>query len=114
MGRWVEVAKAEELAPGEGRTVAAGDLRLALFNDGGEFHAVDDACPHQGGSLGGGLLHQGRVICPLHSWVFELRSGRCPRDTHEPVEVYRTRCTDGVVEVHLPDAEEADAGQTGS
>ena len=104
MERWVQIAEAATLSPGQGRTVAAGERQLALFNDGGEFFAIDDSCLHQGGSLGLGTLHAGRVICPLHSWVFELRSGRCPRQTHAPVAVYPTRCHDGVVEVLLPDA----------
>lgn len=104
MERWIQVAEAATLPPGQGRTVAAGDAELALFNDAGEFLALDDACPHQGASLGTGTLHEGRVICPLHSWVFDVRSGRCPRDTHEPVRTYPTRCRDGVVEVMIADA----------
>lgn len=98
---WIQVADAATLPPGEGRTVTAGERKLALFNDGTAFLAVDDACPHQGGSLGSGTLHEGRVICPLHSWVFDLRTGRCPRETHDPVATYRARCRDGVVEVLL-------------
>lgn len=103
MARWVEVAESAELSPGRGRAVTIGGLRVALFNDGGEFLAVDDACPHQGGSLAAGTLHAGRVICPLHSWVFDLRTGRCPRDTHEPVATYPARCLDGRVEIRVPD-----------
>jgi nitrite reductase (NADH) small subunit/3-phenylpropionate/trans-cinnamate dioxygenase ferredoxin subunit len=103
MNRWFEVAKMVELSPGQGRTVVAGDLRLALFNNGGEFFAIDDSCPHQGASLGGGVLHDGRVICPWHGWIFELRTGKCPRDTHEPVATYRTRRSGDLVEVQVPE-----------
>lgn len=102
MDRWIKVAEVGEIAPGEGKTVTAGTLRLALFNDGGEYFAIDDACPHQGASLGEGLLHEGRVICPWHSWIFEVRTGRCPRETHEPVRNYPTRCSGGSVEINLP------------
>jgi len=102
MARWIEVAREGELPLGRGRAVVAGERTLALFNDGGSYFAIDDACPHQGASLATGLLHEGRVICPLHSWVFELRSGECPRQSHEGVETYPTRCTDGAVEVLIP------------
>ena len=100
--RWVEVGSRESFPSGRGRTVVAGARRIALFNDGGELLAVDDSCPHQGASLGEGLLHEGRVICPWHSWVFDLRSGECPRGTHAGVQTYRTRCAAGAVEVELP------------
>ena len=99
---WVHVAGADELESGQGRAVAAGELRLALFNDGGEFLAIDDTCPHQGASLATGLLHEGRVICPLHSWVFDLRTGQCPRQSHEGVATYPTSCSEGVLEVRIP------------
>ena len=101
MERWIQVAEAAQIAPGQGKTVAAGAVDVALFNDGGEFLAIDDACPHQGASLATGTLHEGRVICPLHSWVFDVRTGRCPRETHEPVRTYPTRCRDGKVEVDV-------------
>jgi nitrite reductase/ring-hydroxylating ferredoxin subunit len=96
------VGKAAEFPPGEGRPVTAGNLRLALFNDGGEFLAVDGSCPHQGAALSDGVLHDGRVICPLHSWVFDLRSGECPRNSHDPVACYPVRCKNGLLEVQLP------------
>ncbi|MCP3979754.1 MAG: Rieske 2Fe-2S domain-containing protein [bacterium] len=102
MGRWVGVGTLEDVPAGEGRTVTAGDRRIALSNEGGRFWAVDDACPHQGASLATGTLHDGRVICPLHSWIFELNTGRCPRDSHDPVAVYATRTNGDVVEVQLP------------
>lgn len=100
--QWTEIARVEDVPPGQGRSVTAGNRELAVFNDDGAFFAIDDTCPHEGASLGEGTLHDGRVICPLHSWVFEIRTGRCPRDTHEPVSAYPTRCTDGVVEARLP------------
>ena len=101
MTRWFEVARVGDLAEGQGTAIVAGDLQLALFNDGGDYFAIDDTCPHQGASLATGLLHEGRVICPLHSWVFELRTGQCPRQTHEGVVAYPTRCSNGVVEVQV-------------
>jgi nitrite reductase/ring-hydroxylating ferredoxin subunit len=102
MGCWVKVVDLESMTPGSARKVAVGELRIALFNDGGRLHAVDDACPHQGASLSSGTLHDGRVICPLHSWVFELETGRCPRNSHDPVQVYETRCSAGTLEVRVP------------
>ncbi len=99
---WIKVAEATELSPGEGRAVVAGERRLALFNDSGSYYAIDDMCPHEGGSLSEGTLHEGRVICPLHSWIFELRTGRCPRESHEPVNTYPARCCAGSVEVRVP------------
>jgi nitrite reductase/ring-hydroxylating ferredoxin subunit len=86
---------------------------VALYNDGGEFFAIDDTCPHQGASLGEGTLHAGRVICPWHSWIFELRTGRCPGVPHIAVATYETRLAGESIEVEIPDETspgEADEG----
>ena len=91
MGRWVRVAGVTEIAPGTGQVVDAHGWRLALFNDGGEFFAVDDSCPHQGASLGEGFLHRGSVVCPWHNWSFEVRTGLCPSAPHLKVACFPTR-----------------------
>ena len=103
MGRWVRVASADEVSPGEGRPFKVGDHLVALYNDDGEFFAIDDTCPHQGASLGEGTLHQGRVICPWHNWIFELRTGECRGIPQVAVACYPTRKTGDAVEVELPD-----------
>ena len=58
MDSWIALGKAADVPPGRGRTCVAGEHRIAVFNDGGEFLAVDDTCPHQGASLGSGAFHE--------------------------------------------------------
>ena len=104
MSRWIPVAEVDALPPGQGKTVRAGGFVLALFRIGDEWFALDDACPHQGASLGEGLLHQGRVICPWHSWVFDVRHGTCHGVPGVRVGCYGTRVGEnGMIEVELPD-----------
>ena len=103
VGRWVEIAKRADLPPGRGRTLQAGGRVLALFNDGGAFFAIDDTCPHQGASLGEGLLHEGIVICPWHAWTFSLRTGESPHIPDLSVACYPTRLAGDAVEVELPE-----------
>jgi nitrite reductase (NADH) small subunit len=61
---------------GEGRTFAAFGEKVAVFRGraGGVF-AVQAECPHRGGPLADGLLGGTTLICPLHSWKFDLSSG---------------------------------------
>jgi nitrite reductase [NAD(P)H] small subunit len=40
-----------------------------------EAFAVDDKCPHKGGPLSQGLVHDRSVTCPLHNWVIALDTG---------------------------------------
>ena len=103
MGRWLPVAEVRQVLPGTGRTVLAGTRRLALFRVEGEFFAIDDTCPHQGASLGEGLLIEGRVICHWHAWIFDVRTGACPRAPGVAVATYPTRQAGAMVEVEVPE-----------
>jgi nitrite reductase (NADH) small subunit/3-phenylpropionate/trans-cinnamate dioxygenase ferredoxin subunit len=71
----ISVAKASDLKPGEGKVVKAGGKELALFNVAGQFHAIDNACPHRGGPLGEGSLEGEHIVCPWHGWKFHAKTG---------------------------------------
>lgn len=109
MGRWVRVAEARDMPPGTGRAVEAEGRWIAIFNVDGSWFAIDDTCPHQGASLGEGTLHEGKVICPWHSWTFDVRTGACPRIPGVRVATFAVRLVGGAVEVELPDRDEGEA-----
>lgn len=48
---------------------------LARLADG--YYAVDDNCPHAGARLGlGKCSEEGKVICPIHRYQYDLKTGR--------------------------------------
>ncbi len=87
------VAPAAEIPPGGRKVVEAGPgRRIVVFNLDGEFFALLDRCPHQGGPLSGGKLcglaeseepglvrysRRGEMLrCPWHAWEFDIRTGK--------------------------------------
>ena len=46
-----------------------------LYRLGDEFFATGDACPHLGASLSEGCVVDGYIECPLHSALFDIRTG---------------------------------------
>jgi NAD(P)H-dependent nitrite reductase small subunit len=97
--QWVAVLRAEEVPQGESRVANVGHRQLAVFNVGGEFLATANACVHQGGYLGDGFLDGEVVICPLHGWQFDVRSGACLNRPSQQVKTYEARVREGQVEV---------------
>lgn len=71
------VATLAELPPGRMKQVEVGGERVVLYNAGGEIYASPDACPHKGAPLSAGEFFDGVVICPLHAWEFDVRTGEC-------------------------------------
>lgn len=41
------------------------------------IYAIDNTCPHQGASLGLGEMNGDEIICPLHQWRFNFKTGAC-------------------------------------
>lgn len=59
------------------RRVEIGDRAFVLYNHAGTIYATSDVCPHKGAPLSSGDFEDGVVICPLHAWEFDVRTGRC-------------------------------------
>ncbi len=72
----LKIAQTHELMPGQMKRIDAGNRHILLANVDGTYYALDDKCPHLGGSLSGGRLEGGRVSCPNHGASFELATGR--------------------------------------
>jgi 3-phenylpropionate/trans-cinnamate dioxygenase ferredoxin subunit len=86
------VATVDEVPPGSRKLVTVKGRPVALFNIKGEYFAIFNVCPHQGGSLCAGALvgltlsdepgtykysRQGEMLrCPWHGWEFDVRTGQ--------------------------------------
>jgi len=77
MANFIKAAKKSDLGEGQGMVVNLEDNAIALFNVGGNFHAIDNTCKHAEGPLGEGELDQAQVTCPLHGWQYDVTTGAC-------------------------------------
>lgn len=68
---------AEALAEGESKAFTVEGAHLAVFCYQGEYHAVDNRCPHMGYPLSKGSIRDGVLICHWHHWEFDLKTGGC-------------------------------------
>lgn len=91
MARYV-VAKVDEIGPGGRKIVEVAGISIGIFNLGGEFFALRNRCPHQGGPLCEGKLwgalestkpgefsysRPGEILtCEWHGWEFDARTGQ--------------------------------------
>ena len=69
----------ERIPIGEARVFHVDGRNIAVFRcRSGEVYATSAECPHRGGPLADGLVGSHSVICPLHGFVFDLRTGEAP------------------------------------
>ena len=46
----------------------------------GNYYALEDVCPHAYALLSQGFVDDGKVECPLHEALFDVRTGQCLRE----------------------------------
>ena len=99
MTRWVKAIAVDAIEPGACCVVRVEGLELALARVGSGVYALDNVCPHAGGSIGDGYVVRGVIHCSFHDWPFELATGAGPEG--ECVKTYPARIADGWIEVEL-------------
>lgn len=86
------VATLAELPPGSRKLVEVAGRSIGVFNIAGEFYALRNRCPHQGGPLCegklSGLIQAAKpgeyqysrpeeiLRCPWHGWEFDIKTGQ--------------------------------------
>lgn len=108
MSQFVAVAKVDEIPPGKGRAFEVGEHVIAVFNDNGEYFAINDMCPHMGASLADGCLQGSAVVCPWHAWSFDVRDGSWCDNRRLKTETFEVRVVDSSIEVATEPAPKPD------
>ncbi len=98
---WRPVRLAAGLTPGKMVAAMVGGVRLVVGRAASGLFALDGICPHAGAILAEGLIDDDLVICPLHAFAFNVKTGRCIDDETCSVRRYPIRERDGAVEVGL-------------
>jgi nitrite reductase/ring-hydroxylating ferredoxin subunit len=99
--RWFPIGRPDSLRFEPGAAVAVENRRIAVFPLDGGWVAIDNACPHASAPLCDGAVIGNKVICSLHLWEFDLRTGACDVGPDWNVRTYPVRQRDGVLEVGL-------------
>jgi phenylpropionate dioxygenase-like ring-hydroxylating dioxygenase large terminal subunit len=114
---WYPIARSEEIAADKPLRVNLLGLSFVAFrDDDGAAHVLADTCVHRGGSLGDGVINNGRVACPYHGWQFDgtgkcmhipsLANGKIP--ARAKVDAYPVQERYGIVFAFMGDLPEAE------
>ncbi|KFI28809.1 nitrite reductase small subunit NirD [Paenirhodobacter enshiensis] len=107
---WIDIGALEDIPRQGARVVKTAHGCVAVFRtlDDAVF-ALSDRCAHKAGPLSDGLVHDHKVTCPLHGWVFSLETGQALGADQGSVPSYPARVEAGRI---LLDAARLTAGAT--
>jgi nitrite reductase/ring-hydroxylating ferredoxin subunit len=74
---WHDLGPIESLKDPPVREIMIESKRLALSFEDGAFAAIGGTCLHAGGPLGEGILREGKIVCPWHSFRYDRKTGVC-------------------------------------
>jgi pyruvate oxidase len=98
---WIRVLAPDDLRDGECTSVEASGHALCLARVDGRYGAIDDACPHRGAPLGAGYVEDGRIVCPLHAWDFDVFTGSYRGGYPSGLSAYHTEVREDGIYVAL-------------
>ena len=73
---YVEVAKIDEIPPGNMKHVELDGKEIVVSNVNGKFYAMDERCGHMNARLSNGNINQNIVTCPFHAAKFDISTGK--------------------------------------
>lgn len=86
----LDLGSIENIPMGEGRDFKVGDEEIAIFRTrDNRIYAVQAKCPHRGGFLADGIIGGGVLVCPFHSYKFDLTSGKPLGNDCENLRTYK-------------------------
>lgn len=121
--REIMVGACSELADGDYRIIAIGELEVGIFRLGERLVAYENRCPHHGGPVCQGKLFNGveeiimpdqtsrglrfskdrHVVCPWHGYEFNLDTGRHPGDPRVRLRPIPVRVSGDGIYIEAPD-----------
>ena len=96
MSDWVEIGTVSAVPRRGARCVNTPAGKIAVFRtQEDQIFAIENRCPHKHGPLSEGIVHGASVTCPLHSWVFDLATGKAQGADEGEVRTYPIDVVDG-------------------
>jgi nitrite reductase/ring-hydroxylating ferredoxin subunit len=79
-----------------------GNTPVAVFHGrDGRWVAAHGICPHKSGPLVDSIYGNGRLVCPLHSYSFDVVTGSCDTPEIPPVQIFETVVRDDQLHVRI-------------
>ena len=91
MAEYIKVAKIHEIPGISGKKISINGKKIALFKNKDSVFAIRNSCPHQGAELSEGHISDSNVVCPLHGWQFDLKTGTFSGNENIRIPTYKVK-----------------------
>ncbi len=98
---WYEIPGVKPTGKPFIKRVKAGSKTICLVGYENEIFALSAKCPHAGGDLTQGWCKEGKLICPLHRYSFDLRTGKGSKGQNDYIDSYPVEIKDDSIYIGI-------------
>jgi len=103
MTDWIAIGHVNDIPQQGARCVRTPAGTVAVFRTyDDQIFAIDDQCPHKGGPLSQGIVHDRAVTCPLHGMVLSLQTGEALAPDRGMVRTWPVKNENGLLFIQWP------------
>jgi 3-phenylpropionate/trans-cinnamate dioxygenase ferredoxin subunit len=73
---YITIGQTTDVRDGNKRKVMVNGKEILLTSVNNSYYAIDNTCPHMGGSLYEGQLNGSLITCPKHGSIYDVTNGR--------------------------------------
>ena len=93
---WTDIGILNDIPLRGSRIVKTAAGCIAVFRTAeAEVFATSNKCAHKGGPLSEGIVHDRKITCPLHNWIFSLETGEAQGADQGQITTYPVKIENG-------------------
>ncbi len=93
---WTDIGTLNDIPLRGSRIVKTAAGCIAVFRTAeSEVFATSNKCAHKGGPLSEGIVHDRKITCPLHNWIFSLETGEAQGADQGQITTYPVKIENG-------------------
>jgi len=99
--RWYKIPGIQTTGEPFIKKIKAGGKSICLINYEGKLSALSATCPHAGGDLSQGWCKDGKLVCPIHRFTYNLNTGKGGEGQNDYIDVYPIEIKDNEIYVGI-------------
>ncbi len=103
MSRWIKIFDENDFV-GKVQVFEYREKPIAIFKLDDGYYAIDNICSHEEASLSEGDIEDGKIECPLHGALFDIKTGgNLSLPAVLPVKSYPVKVDGGAIYLQVDD-----------
>jgi nitrite reductase/ring-hydroxylating ferredoxin subunit len=99
--KWYKIPGIQNTAQPFIKKVKISNKHICLVGYEGQIFALSAKCPHAGGDLSSGWCKEGKLVCPVHRYSYNLHTGKGSEGQNDYINTFPVEIRGGAIYVGI-------------